>query len=48
MFHKQWKAILDDEFIDAYVHGVVITYVDGIARRFYPQIFIYIANYLEK
>ena len=48
MFHEQWQAILDDEFVESYVHGIVITGVDGIARRFYPRIFIYIADYPEK
>lgn len=48
MFHEQWKSILDDEFIEAYLHGIIITCFDKIRRRFYPRIFIYIADYPEK
>ena len=48
MFQEQWKVILDNEFMEAYLHGIVIKCVDGMMRRFYPQIFIYIADYLEK
>jgi hypothetical protein len=46
--HAQWEVLLDDEFIDAYMHGVVIKCCDGITRRFYPRIFIYSADYPEK
>ena len=48
MFHEQWKTILDDEFTEAYLHGIVIHCVDGVARRFYPRLFIYISDYPEK
>ena len=44
----QWDILLDDEFIEAWVHGIVIKCCDGIARRFYPRIFTYSADYLEK
>lgn len=47
-FHAQWKAILDDEFLDAYEHGVVIECWDGKKRRFYLRIFAYSADYPEK
>ncbi|KIJ65337.1 hypothetical protein HYDPIDRAFT_28047, partial [Hydnomerulius pinastri MD-312] len=43
-----WKIILDDEFIKAYKHGIVITCCDGVKRRFYPHIFTYSADYPEK
>ena len=36
MFHTQWAIILDDEFIEAYEHGIPIECCDGIRRRFYP------------
>ena len=36
MFHEQWKSILDDEFVEAYLHGIVIECLDGVTRRFYP------------
>ncbi|KAG1824024.1 hypothetical protein EV424DRAFT_1321096 [Suillus variegatus] len=47
-FHVQWKILLDDEFLEAYEHGIVICCCDGIKRRFYPRIFTYSADYPEK
>ncbi|KAJ8581094.1 hypothetical protein M405DRAFT_926351, partial [Rhizopogon salebrosus TDB-379] len=48
LFHEQWKILLDDEFEEAYKHGIVIRCCDGIMRRFYPRIFTYSADYPEK
>ncbi|KAG6904676.1 hypothetical protein DXG01_008155, partial [Tephrocybe rancida] len=48
MYHAQWKIILDDEFLDAYEHGIVIKCLDGLLRRFYPRILTYSADYPEK
>lgn len=48
MVHAQWKAILDDEFMEAYEHGVVLSCPDGLKRRFYLRIFTYSADYPEK
>lgn len=48
LLHAQLKIILDDEFLDAYRHGVVITCTDGLQRRFYLRIFTYSADYPEK
>jgi hypothetical protein len=48
LFHEQWKAILDDDFLEAYDHGFVIHCLDGVTRRFYPRIFTYSADYPEK
>jgi len=47
-FHEQWKVLLDDDFIEAWKHGIVILCCDGIKRRFYPRIFTYSADYPEK
>jgi len=46
--HAQWEILLDDEFVEAYRHGIVIKCCDGITRRFYPRIFTYSADYPEK
>jgi hypothetical protein len=44
-----WGMILDDdEFLEAYIHGVVVECADGIMRRLYPRIFTYSADYPEK
>ena len=48
LFHAQWEVLLDDEFLEAYAHGIVIICPDGVERRFYPRIFSYSADYPEK
>jgi hypothetical protein len=48
LFHEQWQILLDEDFINAYQHGIVITCCDGIKHRFYPRIFTYSADYPEK
>jgi hypothetical protein len=48
LFHGCWRIILDDEFIHAYRHGIVVECGDGIHRRIYPRIFTYSADYPEK
>lgn len=46
--HAQLSLIFDDEFIEAYMHGIVILCCDGIAWRFYPCLFTHSADYPEK
>jgi hypothetical protein len=48
LFHAQWKIIMDDEFLEAYRHGIVIVCADGVHRRFYLRLFTYSADYPEK
>ncbi|TEB32984.1 hypothetical protein FA13DRAFT_1627246 [Coprinellus micaceus] len=48
LFHGQWKTLLDDEFIHAYEHGLVVDCPDGGRRRFYPRIMTYSADYPER
>jgi hypothetical protein len=48
VLHAQWSILLDDEFLEAYMHGIVIMCCDGISRRFYPRILTYSADYPEK
>ncbi|OSD00042.1 hypothetical protein PYCCODRAFT_1437796 [Trametes coccinea BRFM310] len=48
LMQKIWLLLLDDEFIHAYVHGIVITCGDGIMRRVFPRILTYSADYPEK
>ena len=48
VYHGQWDIILDEEFVRAYKHGIVIRCCDGIERRFYLRIFTYSADYPEK
>ena len=44
-FHEQWKVLLDEEFLHAYEHRIVIKCSNGITQRFYPRIFTYSADY---
>jgi hypothetical protein len=48
LMHEQWKILLNEEFIEAWKHGVVVVCCDGIKRRFFPRIFTYSADYPEK
>ena len=48
LMHEVWGTLLDDEFVDAWVHGRVIKCADGIMRRVYPRILTYSADYPEK
>jgi hypothetical protein len=48
LMHAVWAILLDDDFLHAYEHGIVILCPDGIFRRFYPRIFTYSADYPEK
>lgn len=48
IMHAQWTILLDDEFLEAYAHGIVVECGDGVKRRFYPRIFTYSADYPEK
>ncbi|KAG2059465.1 hypothetical protein BDR06DRAFT_979974 [Suillus hirtellus] len=48
LYHTQWKILLDDEFVEAYKHGIVICCCDGIEYHFYPQILTYSADHPEK
>ena len=48
LVHAIWKLLLNDEFMHAYEHGIVIMCPDGIERHFYPRIFTYSADYPKK
>jgi hypothetical protein len=43
-----WAFLLDNEFMEAYQHGLVILCVDGITRQIFPCFFTYSADYPEK
>ncbi|KAJ6484247.1 hypothetical protein C8R45DRAFT_1215019 [Mycena sanguinolenta] len=48
LMHAIWRLLLDEEFLHACEHGIVIECADGIFRRFFPRIFTYSAGYPEK
>jgi hypothetical protein len=46
--HAVWKFLMDDEFIHAYVNGLVSKLRDGIERLSFPRFLIYAMDYQEK
>ncbi|KIJ58044.1 hypothetical protein HYDPIDRAFT_34551 [Hydnomerulius pinastri MD-312] len=48
LFHAQRRVLLDDDFIEAYTHGLVLSGYDGVKHHLYPRIFTYSADYPEK
>ena len=43
-----WLQLLDEDFMEAYCHGIVMEFADGIKRRVFPCFFTYSADYPEK
>ncbi|KAG2056614.1 hypothetical protein BDR06DRAFT_981321 [Suillus hirtellus] len=48
LFHSCWDTLLDEDFLEAYQHGIVLKCADGMLQRIFPQIFTYLADYPEK
>jgi hypothetical protein len=48
LFHAVWRLLLDQEFCQAYEHGITVTCADRVIRRVFPRIFTYSADYPEK
>jgi len=48
LVHAVWRFLMDDEFIEAYVHGLATTLADGLERLGFPRFLIYSADYPEK
>ncbi|KZP19657.1 hypothetical protein FIBSPDRAFT_743483, partial [Athelia psychrophila] len=48
MLHVQWEILLDNEFIQAYRHRIIVRCCDKVTRRIYARIFTYSADYPEK
>ena len=48
LMQKIWLAILDQDFMHAFKHGMLVKCGDGIMRRLFPRIFTYSADYPEK
>ncbi|KAM6499872.1 hypothetical protein JOM56_005380 [Amanita muscaria] len=40
--------LLDDEFMHAYEHGIILEFIDGVRRRVFPRFFTHSADYPEK
>ena len=48
LFHEVIKLILEGRFAEAYKHGILIMFPDGITRRVFPRFYSYSADYPEK
>jgi hypothetical protein len=48
LMHEVWKHLLDDDFIHAWNHGIIVQYADGIERRVFPRITTLSVDYPEK
>ncbi|KAL1719284.1 hypothetical protein EV715DRAFT_272872 [Schizophyllum commune] len=48
LMQRVWGHLLDDEFVAAYEHGIVVGCADGVLRRSFPRFFTYSSDYLEK
>ena len=48
LFHEVVKLILEGKFAEAYKHGIMIMFPDGITRRVFPRFYSYSADYPEK
>ena len=48
LMHNVLRLVFDDDFMEAYHHGIVLRCPDGQMRRIYPRIFTYSADYPEK
>ncbi|KIK13776.1 hypothetical protein PISMIDRAFT_75561, partial [Pisolithus microcarpus 441] len=47
LFHAQWQVLLNDKFVKAYQHGIVLECADK-CKCLFPRIFTYLADYPEK
>ncbi|OJA15139.1 hypothetical protein AZE42_07563 [Rhizopogon vesiculosus] len=43
-----WRLLLDEDFMHAYKHGIIIRCGDGVTRRVFPRFSSYSADYPEK
>ena len=48
LVHAIWSLLLDDDFINAYIFGIIILCADGIERCLFPRFFTYSVDYPEK
>lgn len=46
--HEIWHFLMDDDFMHAFIHGLVFKFLDGIMRIMFPQTSIYRSDYPEK
>jgi hypothetical protein len=45
LIHAIWELLLDEKFMHAYKHGIVVECADHILHQLYPCLFTYLADY---
>ena len=48
LMQQIWLELLDEAFMHAWEHGVVVECGDGVTRRLFFRFMIYAADYPEK
>ncbi|GJE96476.1 hypothetical protein PsYK624_126730 [Phanerochaete sordida] len=48
LMQQIWLLLLDEKFMEAYRHGIVVLCADGILRRLFPRFVTYSADYPER
>jgi hypothetical protein len=48
LVHAIWSLLINEDFIHAYISGVIVLCADGVERRLFPRFFTYSADYPEK
>ena len=48
LYHAVITLILEGKFAEAYKHGIIIRFPDGISRCVFPRFYCYSADYPEK
>ncbi|THU75718.1 hypothetical protein K435DRAFT_706569, partial [Dendrothele bispora CBS 962.96] len=48
IMHAVWMLLLDEDLLDAHIHGLLLCCTDEILRRLYPRFFSHSADYLER
>ena len=48
LVHAIWSLLLDDDFINAYIFGIIVLCADGIERHLFLWFFTYSVDYPEK
>ncbi|THG95202.1 hypothetical protein EW026_g6403 [Hermanssonia centrifuga] len=48
IMHAVWLLLMDEQFMEAYVHGILVDCGDNIRRRLFPRFFTYSADYPER
>ncbi len=48
LMQRIWLLLLDEDFMHAYEHGMLVTCGDGVVQRIFPRIQSYSAAYQEK